>query len=478
VIKGYEGLEVDVFFTPSFQALVDVKYAARAPGATALAPPFKDAFAAGFFEEKPAFDAAFEAEPPLALAELGEEVAAAGGRDGGALRVLRSTLAAAGPALRGLHARLQPLLLFFVDAAQSIDQDDPRWELLLAVETAGPGGAAEVVGFATLYNFWVFPDRRRLRVSQVLVLPPHQGRGVGSLLLRAASAVAERSGAVDLTVSATATRSWGVYMRVCGWVVGGGGVLLLGVRKAVCCMSDGDSGGSASPLLVSPASRRRRHHIELPRALPAQYEDPTDDLKTLRDRLDLQRMAALDGLPAAAEAHIAAALAAAAPGAAPAPATSGGQLVPPPAVLARLQRELRMNKGQARRMWETLLYATAAPAGPDAVAAVEGQVRAALGAAVAAAKQDSRGKSLRDFKGHGERPDFAMFRGAAPAGAVTAGAVVPVEGVSAELQGEEIEAAVAARVAEMRRVVGLAGAGGSESGEEGLEAIEEGEEEE
>jgi GNAT superfamily N-acetyltransferase len=223
VIKGYEGLEVDVFFTPSFQALVDVKYAARAPGATALAPPFKDAFAAGFFEEKPAFDAAFEAEPPLALAELGEEVAAAGGRDGGALRVLRSTLAAAGPALRGLHARLQPLLLFFVDAAQSIDQDDPRWELLLAVETAGPGGAAEVVGFATLYNFWVFPDRRRLRVSQVLVLPPHQGRGVGSLLLRAASAVAERSGAVDLTVSATATRSWGVYMRVCGWVVGGGG---------------------------------------------------------------------------------------------------------------------------------------------------------------------------------------------------------------------------------------------------------------
>ena len=36
-----------------------------------------------------------------------------------------------------LHARLEPLLLYFVDAAARIDVDDPKWEMFLAVETKG-----------------------------------------------------------------------------------------------------------------------------------------------------------------------------------------------------------------------------------------------------------------------------------------------------------------------------------------------------
>lgn len=36
--------------------------------------------------------------------------------------------------LQDMHARMQPLLLFFVDAASVIDQEDEDWDLLLAVQ--------------------------------------------------------------------------------------------------------------------------------------------------------------------------------------------------------------------------------------------------------------------------------------------------------------------------------------------------------
>lgn len=36
--------------------------------------------------------------------------------------------------MQEVHARLQPFLLFFIDGASYIDEDDPKWELLLVLE--------------------------------------------------------------------------------------------------------------------------------------------------------------------------------------------------------------------------------------------------------------------------------------------------------------------------------------------------------
>lgn len=53
-----------------------------------------------------------------------------------------------------------------------------------------------------LYKFYAFPDKSRLRLSQLLVVPPYQGQGIGSALLRAAYALAARDGATDVPVRA------------------------------------------------------------------------------------------------------------------------------------------------------------------------------------------------------------------------------------------------------------------------------------
>lgn len=59
------------------------------------------------------------------------------------------------------------------------------------------------VGFCTLYTFYAYPDTKRFRLSQILVLPPFQHKGIGAALLQAAYVMADKCNAVDVTVSLT-----------------------------------------------------------------------------------------------------------------------------------------------------------------------------------------------------------------------------------------------------------------------------------
>lgn len=352
----------------------------------------KSTFGGGFFEKKEDFDKAFESEAPLRTEDAGKPLVSSETDTGTTIKILHSNLATAAEHIRQLHARLQPLLLFFVDAASAIDSTDPAWDLLLAVESF-PDGTCQVLGFATLYHFWVFPDRQRIRLSQVLVLPPHQGRKVGSLLVEAAYKVTDERDAVDITM-----------------------------------------------------------------------EDPTDDMQRLRDKRDLMRMKAAEWPEQEALSCLKNALSG--QNASENTAVATGALSPlsaTPECLARLQKELRLSRQQATRMWEGLLYSVAVPQGVPATAAVEGMVQAALEAQVAGAKKGSEGKKLVDTAS-----GFVMVKSKAKgsAAALAAPGAVPVEGVSAEQTREAIRQAVAIRVDEMRRLVGLPTVGGDEEEEE------------
>ena len=89
---------------------------------------------------------------------------------------------------RDYHERLQAWIMFYIDAASFIDIDDDSWRMFLMFEkTGGPGSERyAVVGYITVYQYYAYgreTNRTRPRISQMLVLPPYQRRGLGSQLL-------------------------------------------------------------------------------------------------------------------------------------------------------------------------------------------------------------------------------------------------------------------------------------------------------
>lgn len=41
-----------------------------------------------------------------------------------------------------------------------------------------------IAGYATVYDYYAYPENKRPRISQFLVLPPFQKQGIGANLLR------------------------------------------------------------------------------------------------------------------------------------------------------------------------------------------------------------------------------------------------------------------------------------------------------
>lgn len=86
------------------------------------------------------------------------------------------------------HERMQTFLLWFVDAATYIDDDDDKWEYYTIYEKhIGEMGKPiyYFVGYCTVYNFYAYPQHCRPRISQFLILPPYQRQGHATEVLEA-----------------------------------------------------------------------------------------------------------------------------------------------------------------------------------------------------------------------------------------------------------------------------------------------------
>ncbi|KAK4533495.1 hypothetical protein CCYA_CCYA17G4377 [Cyanidiococcus yangmingshanensis] len=103
-------------------------------------------------------------------------------------RLCSETDSPAQRSLRALHRRMQFLTLLYIDAASFIDDQDPRWLLLLVRSLADQ----RLVGYAAVYRFPAVqkmrdfePNQERWRLAQLLILPSYQRAGHGSVLLKA-----------------------------------------------------------------------------------------------------------------------------------------------------------------------------------------------------------------------------------------------------------------------------------------------------
>lgn len=100
--------------------------------------------------------------------------------------------------------KLQPWMMFYIDAASFIDISDVRWRCFILYEKSKtPTGAIQYVtaGFLTVYEYYNYPMHIRPRLSQILIFPPYQNQGLGTkLYLSVLKDYATREDVRDFTV--------------------------------------------------------------------------------------------------------------------------------------------------------------------------------------------------------------------------------------------------------------------------------------
>ena len=106
--------------------------------------------------------------------------------------------------MRAYHARLQFFLLFFIDRSSFINDADLVWEVILLFQKrvclAKNVTTYHIVGYTTLYKFLSYPDDWKMRLSQILILPPYQRAGHGQKLLQLVYLEAEKRKMIEVNI--------------------------------------------------------------------------------------------------------------------------------------------------------------------------------------------------------------------------------------------------------------------------------------
>ncbi|XP_010536846.1 PREDICTED: histone acetyltransferase type B catalytic subunit [Tarenaya hassleriana] len=217
-IYGYQGLKINVWINSiSFCAYADITYQSASNGAkgvTDLKSALQKIFGETLVDSKDEFLQTFSTERDfmrkiVSRGEILQLKAINGSTDRlnnisgvppSDLEVVRMSIDSSNAGL--LYSRLVPLVLLFIDGSSPIDVTDPDWQLYLLIHKKEEKEEClyRLVGFSAVYRFYRYPDRSRMRLSQILVLPTCQQKGYGSFLVEAVNNVAVAENFYDLTV--------------------------------------------------------------------------------------------------------------------------------------------------------------------------------------------------------------------------------------------------------------------------------------
>ncbi|CAN6699345.1 unnamed protein product [Malus baccata var. baccata] len=205
-IYGYKGLKIAIWVSSiSFHAYADIAFESTTD----------KIFAETLIESEEEFLQTFSTQRNLirSMVSTGEvlqhktsigQISDSNGGLGATTSDLRVVRLVVGKTAAGhLYSHLIPLVLLLVDGSSPIDVVDPRWELYVLIQnkTDEKGDIYNVLlGFTAVYRFYHYPDSSRLRLSQILVLPPYQHKGYGRYLLEVLNDVAVSENVYDLTV--------------------------------------------------------------------------------------------------------------------------------------------------------------------------------------------------------------------------------------------------------------------------------------
>ena len=82
---------------------------------------------------------------------------------------------------RLLNKRVQIMTLLYIDGASYINTAELGWRGFFLYRHNMRTNTFALLGFCTAYEFWHYTDQIRFRISQMLIFPPYQRRGHGSL---------------------------------------------------------------------------------------------------------------------------------------------------------------------------------------------------------------------------------------------------------------------------------------------------------
>ncbi|XP_051131399.1 histone acetyltransferase type B catalytic subunit isoform X2 [Andrographis paniculata] len=210
-IYGYQDLQITVWLSGiSFHAFAEISFESSSDGGkgiTDLKASLQNMFAENLVEKKEDFLQTFSSEGhfvksivssvdvlQIDASDCSTEESKAHLREN--VEVFQVRGAGVGP----LYARLVPLVLLLVDGSNPIDITDPSWELYIVVQKATQDSDMLLVGFASVYRFYKYPDSTRMRLGQILIIPPYQRKGYGTSLLKALNNVAISDNLYDLTI--------------------------------------------------------------------------------------------------------------------------------------------------------------------------------------------------------------------------------------------------------------------------------------
>jgi len=101
---------------------------------------------------------------------------------------------------------MQLFILLYIEGGSYIQEDEEKWEFVVLYEKRRRRDAARTetyhfVGYSSLYSFFCWPDKVRLRLSQFVIAGPYQNQGHGAALYNAIyHRVITRDDIAELTV--------------------------------------------------------------------------------------------------------------------------------------------------------------------------------------------------------------------------------------------------------------------------------------
>lgn len=218
-IYGYQGLKITIWISSiSFHAFADITFQStsdRGKGITDLKSALQRIFAETLVENKDDFLQTFSTEKDFTRSAVSSGEILQHKVSNGHVTHSNNNLKAAASDLEvvrmvvgnmeagHLYSRLIPLVLLLVDGSNPIDVTDPRWELYIVIhKRMDQQGDIQhrLLGFTAIYRFYHYPDSTRMRLSQILILPPYQHKGYGSFLTEVLSNVAVAENVHDFTV--------------------------------------------------------------------------------------------------------------------------------------------------------------------------------------------------------------------------------------------------------------------------------------